>query len=180
MNARPLSYLPRVPLHYGGESVRGRRKRARPFDPRRPVHLVLRSSAARGAHSLLHPHHRKQVDGAVRRLARKWRVRIHRYRNAGHGLQLLVQADEKRRFQAFLRELAGRVAMLVTGAAKGRGRKFWDHLAWSRVVDWGRDFKRTVLAVLRNLLSPDESLPAMPDPDAPPGSLFARNRKLQP
>jgi hypothetical protein len=29
--------------------------------------------------------------------------------------------------------------MLMTGAKKGRKGKFWTELAWSRVVNWGRD-----------------------------------------
>lgn len=151
MNPRQLSLLPRVPLHYGGDKVRGKRKRARPFDPKRPVHLTMRSSVARGQFSLLHPRNRKRVDEAVTRLSRKWGVRIYRFSNVGNHVHFLLQAGERRGFQAFLRELSGRIAMLVTGAAKGRGRKFWDHLAWSRVVNWGKDFRATVLYLVKNL-----------------------------
>jgi hypothetical protein len=43
--------------------------------------------------------------------------------------------------RAFLREVSGLVARAVTGAKKGMptSGRFWDHLAWSRIVDWGRD-----------------------------------------
>jgi hypothetical protein len=40
----------------------------------------------------------------------------------------------------------------VTGAVKGRKGKFWDALAWSKVIEWGRQLKNTASYILLNVL----------------------------
>jgi len=43
--------------------------------------------------------------------------------------------------------------MLVTHARKGNPQgKFWDSLAFTRIVQWGRDFKRLTHYFLKNEL----------------------------
>jgi hypothetical protein len=54
--------------------------------------------------------------------------------------------------RGFLREFAGRVANLITGAIKGRPAKFWDGLVWTKIVEWGRQFKNVAKYVLLNLM----------------------------
>jgi hypothetical protein len=52
-----------------------------------------------------------------------------------------------------LRTIGGLIARAATGAVKGRPvGKFWDHLAFSRVVAWGRDLTRSLAYVLGNAL----------------------------
>jgi hypothetical protein len=54
-------------------------------------------------------------------------------------------------FQSFLRVFAGMTARLVTGAHKGEpiGR-FWDSVAYSRIVSWGREFRSVGAYVRKN------------------------------
>jgi hypothetical protein len=47
---------------HGGELARGKRKTMRPLDPKQALHLVLRSSKAKGSLSMLHPI-RKHLGG---------------------------------------------------------------------------------------------------------------------
>ncbi|MCM2324780.1 MAG: hypothetical protein NDJ90_16090, partial [Oligoflexia bacterium] len=52
-----------------------------------------------------------------------------------------------------LRALTGTLARTVTGAKKGvKKGKFWDTLAYSRVVTWGREFKNVGFYVIMNEL----------------------------
>jgi hypothetical protein len=45
-------------------------------------------------------------------------------------------------FQSFLSAFAGMSARLVTGACKASPvGKFWDSVAYSRIVSWGREFR---------------------------------------
>jgi REP element-mobilizing transposase RayT len=140
---RQLSFLPKIRLDHGGATAKGRRKVARPFDPKRPLHLVLKSSRACGSWSLLHPKNAPQVEEILRSNARKHGVRLYRVMNVGNHLHLLVSAKTRTAFQSFLREMAGAVAFRVTGAKKTHpiGGRFWDALAYSRIVTWGREFK---------------------------------------
>jgi hypothetical protein len=42
--------------------------------------------------------------------------------------------------------------MLITGARKANpAGKFWDHLAYSVIVNWGRHFRKVTDYVIKNL-----------------------------
>ncbi len=155
--ARQLSFLPsfknlNTALKHGGEVNRGRRKLARPVDPKRPIHLVLTSSKARGDWSLTNTDNRRHIREALYQGKKRFGVKVYSQGTQGNHLHLLIKAPSRRDFQDFLRYLAGRLAMKITGARKGRSlarsetktdsgvRGFWDSLAFTRLVAWGRDF----------------------------------------
>ncbi len=125
---------------HGGAIRSGRRKLHRPIDPKRPLHVVMRATAARGARSMLSRANAPRVDALVRQYARRFHVRVFTYSNVGNHLHLLVQGKNRGELQSFLRVLPGQIAQAITGARKGRklATRFWDLLAFSRVVDWGR------------------------------------------
>ena len=80
-------------------------------------------------------------------------MRIYRYANVGNHLHLLVRSRTRIAFKRFLKDLSGTIALIVTGAKKSQplqGR-FWDHLAYTRIVNWGRDFKIMELYFIKNL-----------------------------
>jgi REP element-mobilizing transposase RayT len=125
---------------------------------------------------MLHPKHCNAIETLVSELGRRWGIRIYRFANVGNHLHLLVRAQSRRAWQGFLRELTGGVAILVTGARKGQAlarnprlrsisggvganaksgadlvRGFWDHLAFTRIVKFGRDFRAVGLYLIGNL-----------------------------
>ncbi|HLD99923.1 MAG TPA: transposase, partial [Bdellovibrionota bacterium] len=137
MRARQLSLLPPGKREHGGNHSKGIRKTRRPIDLKSPVHLVIRSSRAKGAWSMLHPRHVEHIDRAAQKIARRHGVQLWRYSNVGNHLHLLVKTRTRTGFQNFLRELTGTVASIVTGAKKGNPvGKFWDSLAYTRIVTW--------------------------------------------
>jgi REP element-mobilizing transposase RayT len=136
---------------HGGEHACGKRKTARPLDPKQALHLVLRASRAKGSLSMLHPRHCNAIEQLASDIAKRWSIRIYRYANVGNHLHLLVRTRSRRAWRGFLRELTGAIAMLVTGSRKGQGQKFWDQLAFTRIVRFGRDFKGVGLYLIGNL-----------------------------
>ena len=156
--------LPRT-IHGGKEAI-GKRKTVRPFNPKAPEHIVLKSSRAKGAWSLLHRKNKAKIISMVYVYADRFKVKVYRVANVGNHLHLLVRAEEKKNLQDYLRVLAGRIAVVVTGARKyvkaldahplakkQKGtRKFWDSLCWSRLVNWGKDFFNVSRYVLANEL----------------------------
>jgi len=124
---------------HGGAVRRGRRKLERPVSTRKPLHVVLSSHRARGPWSL--QRHDRAVRGALRQMARRFDIRVYDFANVGSHLHLLVRCRRRGAFQGFLRSFAGIVARRVTGAKRGRpAGPFFDGLAWSRIVTWGRDY----------------------------------------
>lgn len=150
---------------HGGEHSKGKRKAPRPFDPKQALHVVLRSSKARGELSMLHPRHCNHVRNLMARLKKRWNVSVYRYANVGNHLHLLIRARSRSDWQGFIREFSGGIAMIVTGAKKGNAlprpkstdapqstqRAFWDYLVFTRIVRFGRDFDGVAQYVLTNL-----------------------------
>ncbi len=163
-SAKQLSFLPKLNCNntqkteHGGSLQKGKRKTARPFHHRLAMHVVLKSSRARGKLSLLHPLHKNRIEQTVSLLSKHYRVRIYRFANVGNHLHLLLQAPDKKSFQNFLRALSGTIARLITGAKKGLPRKFWDHLAYSRLVTWGREYTTVLRYLIRNLIEAELGL----------------------
>lgn len=166
MRARDQSFLPgfhparSADRSHGGGLRPGKRKIARPFDPKQALHVTLRSSKARGEWSLLSPRNHDKVHDFTQRIAAKHGVRLYRFANVGNHVHLLLRARTRTALQRFLRELSGGLAQILTGARKGMGlarsqgdaiRGFWDTLAFSRIVSAGRDFQNVARYLVKNL-----------------------------
>lgn len=150
---------------HGGQHMKKKRKGKRPFDPKQALHVVLRSSKARGQHSMLRRQHCNHIHNLMVRLKTRWNISVYRYANVGNHLHLLIRAKNIEDWQGFIREFSGGIAMIVTGAKKGNGlprskskdipesakRGFWDNLVFSRIVAFGKDFKGAAEYVLTNL-----------------------------
>jgi REP element-mobilizing transposase RayT len=150
MRARQLSFLPKSSPEHGGHTRVGQRKTVRPFDPKAPLHLVMKSSKARGERSMLHPRNRKLVDELVARITKKHRIRLLRYANVGNHLHLLILTRYRSHLKAFLRELGGAIAQSMTGARKGLSGKFWDQPPYTRIVTWGRQLRTLETYFIKN------------------------------
>jgi REP element-mobilizing transposase RayT len=149
---------------HGGDLSKGKRKTFRPIDPKQALHVVLKSSKAKGEFSLLHPRHCNALDSFVRKTAKKWGVRLYRYANVGNHLHLLVQVPTREAWKRFSKELSGGIAQIVTNAQKGSAlprnnepttpesakRGFWDHLLFTRIVLFGRDFNSIKKYFIKN------------------------------
>lgn len=163
MRIKKESYLPgfnpgTASISHGGDHLRGKRKVRRPFDPKQALHLVLRSSIAREEHSMLHPRHCDRIHDFTHRLAKRRGIKLYRYANVGNHLHMLLKAPSRAIWQRFIRELAGGIPLLITGSKKGMalkknesGRGFWDGLAFTRIVHFGRDFENLARYIIKNL-----------------------------
>lgn len=107
---------------------------------------------------MLQKKHCRAIHEFTQKTAKRWGVKVYRYANVGNHLHLLVKVPNRRLWSAFLKELTGGIAIIVTGAKKGVGLKknssdrgFWDHLAFTRIVGFGRDFDRLCTYIVKNL-----------------------------
>jgi len=159
---KQTSFLPKIDRlsfrEFGGDLRKGKRKIARPFSQKLPLHVVFRSSHAKGDCSLLKLAHRKFIEAAIDRYARLYHIRIYRLQNVGNHLHVLLKTRTKSRDLArlelanFLRRFSGEVAMRITKAKKGsRFGRFWDELVYSRIVTWGREFNIIKSYFIKNL-----------------------------
>lgn len=147
-NNNQLDLLSKDALRYakswshGGQTLKRRRKIARPLVPGKITHLVFKSSKAKGKLSLLT--HAMKVNARLKERTKRFHIKLHDTVNMGNHLHLKISCNDTYRMKMFLRTFAGLLARDITGASKGTGKfgKFWDGLVYSRVLhssleEWG-------------------------------------------
>jgi REP element-mobilizing transposase RayT len=135
--ARQLQLFPEKPdLSHGGELAHGRRKGRRPFARRRPIHFVLKSG------KMILPSSRL-IEKEIQRLAQRFGLRIYRIAIARDHVHFLARLPGRREYVAFIRSLTGILARKL-------GRGLWKLLPFSRVANWGREFRGLVAYLQKN------------------------------
>lgn len=123
---------------YGGELRKKRTGRgARPLSTRQTMHLVLRSSRARGEKSFLRLRSRARIQQIINKFAAKYAVEIIDFANVGNHLHLHIKLAKRFTYAPFIRAVTGAIALFV--GERGTG-KFWDLRPFTRVVESLRGF----------------------------------------
>jgi REP element-mobilizing transposase RayT len=120
---------------FGGSLLKNSHaKTARPFKKNLPIHIVLRSSKARGKQSLLNC--APWVAQQLKTIAKKTGVKLERFENVGNHIHILLRATRRQSLRAFLRGITSTIARKITGAKRGNElkEKFWDARPFSRLI----------------------------------------------
>jgi REP element-mobilizing transposase RayT len=149
---------------FGGSLIKGNAREARPIAIKKPMHLVMRSSLATGELSFLRSVRSRKIEAAVKRLGERTGVRVYRYANSGNHIHLLVLPRSRAAFKAYLRAITGLIARITLGVERGRalGKKFWDARPYTRIIEWGREFKAVAAYVAQNTLEALGFIPYQP------------------
>ncbi|MBK9293923.1 MAG: transposase [Oligoflexia bacterium] len=133
--------------YFGGAYLKNSHaKVARPITTKRSMHLVLRALMAKGEFSLL----RKEriIKELIYNQAKTFGVRVYRLANGGNHLHLIIMPRSREAFHAFIRSISGLIVREVLGAQRGcpqlgaKGKfRFWDKRPFTRIVEWGREYK---------------------------------------
>ncbi|MEO5668319.1 MAG: transposase [Bdellovibrionota bacterium] len=120
---------------FGGSLLKNSHpKTKRIFNPKLPLHVVLKSSKARGPLSLLN--HSRRVTTILAEQAQRHHVQLLQVANAGNHLHLLLEARSREHVSNFLRAISGRIAQAVSPKDG-----FWDARPFSRIVSRGRELR---------------------------------------
>ncbi len=142
--------------YFGGSHLKGNARSKRPLSTKEALHLVLRSSKARGTLSFLSPKRAKRIKDCVFRQARQKHLKIYRYANSGNHLHIILLPRTREAYRCFIRAISGLISRMTQECERGRpcGEKtpFWDKRPFSRIIAWGRDFKSVAQYVERNVL----------------------------
>lgn len=154
---------------FGGSLLKkSHAKSARPFSSRKTIHIVLRSSLAKGEFSLLKDTHWRKVKDIVHTQARLSNVRVRRYANAGNHIHLLISAVRAKGLARFLRTISGLIARLVLKTERGRplpkSVRFWDQRPFSRIITWGKEYTGVARYLMKNTLEALGFIPYSPRP----------------
>lgn len=117
------------------------RQGPRPLDTKNTMHLVLRSSKAKGEWSFRR--HKMKINKIIDKFAARYGVRILSVANVGNHLHLHIKLGNRFTYTAFIRALTSALMMAVTGASRWKPfteGKFWDYRPFTRIITGLRAF----------------------------------------
>jgi len=137
------------------------------------MHLVLRSSQAKGAKSFLAPHRSKKIEALARTIGLKTGVEVKSFANSGNHLHLIVLPRSRKAFRAYIRAISGVIARLTMGMERGPAAgkkkapaethsKFWDSRPFTRILEWDRSLKTAQKYLVQNTLEALGFIPYQP------------------
>jgi len=137
------------PSAYGGSLLKTRRGRSRPrpLSMRHSMHLVMRSSRARGAWSFKRKNNEDRIRSILKRFSQKHRVAVLRLAIVGNHLHLHIRLADISAYKAFIRAVSASIAMAVSGASrwsplkKKASDRFWDHRPYTCIVSSVKYFR---------------------------------------
>lgn len=145
--------------YFGGAYLKNSNpKEKRPISTKRSMHLVMRSLVAKGSKSLL------RRDQDIREIisfqAKHFGVKIYRFANSGNHLHLVVLPRSRQAFNGFIRAISGLIARKILRVERGSAADtkklskstFWEKRPFTRIVEWGRDYKQVCNYLLQNTL----------------------------
>ena len=136
-------------------------RHARPLSSKDPIHLVLKSSQARGARSFGHSKNVRPIRAELERHCNKYGVKLMSYSNNFSHLHMLLKFPSRSVYMRFIRSLTSGIAMIVTGARKlaRLAAKFWDRRPFTRVVRGYKAYKTAAAYVRLNQLEAEGKIP---------------------
>jgi REP element-mobilizing transposase RayT len=144
-----LKLLSSQPKAYGGDLLKTRkgRKGGRPIDTKNTMHMVLRSTKAKGDWSFSRSSNSKKIQTIVSKFSAKYGIRIVSMAYVGNHLHLQIKLGNRHTYRPFVRAITGAIAMAITGTCRWRtkervfgergvtgGDRFWDRRPFTRVV----------------------------------------------
>jgi REP element-mobilizing transposase RayT len=130
---------------HGGD-LKHPQKRARPLSTKESIHLVLRSTKAKGKLSFFK--YKKDIDSIINTFAAKYHIEINSSATLGNHIHLHIKLFKRDTYKKFIRAVTAAIMMKITGFCRDRPKpanyKFWDQRPFTRVI---RSFKEFIYLV---------------------------------
>lgn len=112
-------------------------KVARPLSTKHAMHLIFRSSQARGGWNFLQPHNVALIKKILKQQGKSFRITLLAQKNAGTCLQFVIRGKNKEEIKNFIRTISALIARYVQRVHKGSAAKkeFWDQRPFTRIVE---------------------------------------------
>jgi hypothetical protein len=129
------------PKEFGGELLRHKRKGMRPLSTKNPLHLVLRADIETSG-SLLK--YRSLINSTLSRYSKKCDIKIYEQGLAYNHFHVVLRFKNRKNYKSFIRAISGVLAKAL--------KLKWVYRPFTKVIDWGRHFKKACAYALQNEL----------------------------
>ena len=125
-----------------GGNIKGSRKRKRPVGVRSTMHLVLKSSKAKGNWSFARQE--VAIREIVKKFASKNHIQVLSAAYVGNHIHLHLRTRGRDQFRSFIRATSSAIMMKITGYSRWKpspeGFNFWDTRPFSRIISSWKEF----------------------------------------
>lgn len=138
---------------YGGSLSQnsGKRKIARPLAFSKPMHLVIKSSKARGKLAFSPTDQKTKL--LIQKMGQRFGVRIYSAAQNWNHIHLVIRVKSRTSYRSFIRALTGAMVLLKK-AEKG----FFDLMPYTKIASWGRQFENLKNYVYKNELQANRKI----------------------
>jgi hypothetical protein len=112
----------------------GQRKVKRPLVFSKPMHLVLKTSKAKGRYAFSPTDHR--MNNLIQKMGRRFGVKVYSVAQNWSHIHLVSRLPNRLAYQRFIRAMTGAMVLRLK-ASKG----FFDLTPYTKVASWGRQFR---------------------------------------
>lgn len=157
---------------FGGALLVGRRKTPRPINTKEALHFVLRSQFAHGKTSFRTLKNQRGISSILKKASVKYSIRIYRQAIQSNHIHLVLKVPSRYAYKCFIAVISGKIASFVmnfisfknfvkdlsirdTGEGyktPHNGQAFWEYRPFSRLLYWGKDYKKALTYLLKNTL----------------------------
>lgn len=127
---KQTSFIPHFSSEFGGALLKRKRKTARPLTSKKPIHIVIRSTKARGPHSFAN--NRKRLDQELRRCSIKWGIKVYRRVWVWDHLHAIIKIPNRTLYKNWIRELNSAIVRSL------KAKDFFELRPYTRVIEWGK------------------------------------------
>ena len=146
MRQKSFAFIKDYKKEFGGALLVGQRKTRRPLSTKKPIHLVLRSNQT----GVFSPSNRS-LHELVRAQAKRFGIRIYDFAVNWSHLHMVIRIKDRRDYVGFIRVLTAILSLRIRRYLKERGGRclettgqLFDLRPYTRIVEWGRHFKRVM------------------------------------
>ena len=151
---KQLSFIPQdkpKPKFFGGALLNGRRKRQRPLSFRKPIHIVIRASLATGRWSFVKKENRVKIERWLAKFSLQTGTKVYEKALVSNHIHMVILCRNRKAYCDCIRALTGTLPRSVF-RFQHPTKSFFDHRPFSRIIEWGRDYKNTCSYVIQNAL----------------------------
>jgi len=135
---KQLKFFKNSRNEYGSDLLKKRKGRAgpRPLSTKDSMHLVLRSTKAKGAWSMRRGRNAELIHRILVKFANKYGIKILSAANAGNHLHIHMKLNNRFTYKKFIRAVTASIAMAITGVSRWKklAIKFWDRRPFTRII----------------------------------------------
>ncbi len=144
MRQASFSFIKDYKKEFGSSLLEGKRKTKRPLSTKHPLHLILKSSCG----GVFNPGN-VSLENLIRSQTKKFGIKIYELALNWSHIHFILKIESRKNYNKFIRSLTAAVAKQIR-KLKPHLEVIFDLRPFTRIISWGRDFKRVLEYALLN------------------------------